>query len=733
MPIKELSEITDYKAYQKILKRDLEQAKFKAQPFLYVESFKFTGGKVGPALLVGKVEQSLGLQFKANGTATTLARGRCRFVKDTATFVVDDGVLPPQKLATAVAFGKQQIKSAVSEGLVETRAEDVTALLAAVNKAAKAQLITLTSAIIQRYNAAKTAGLTKEKQNEILPLYRTAQAAAKDDPLTAYDPLAAFEAALALAEVTVNIVADREAVTPDKATKDAFAAYAEAAEAANRQVDAKLPKELPKPGKLRLDAFNVGATHVVKDDLGNEEVVTQRSVKQALEDRVEADTFRKKQVDEHKLGSEKLAAVKKLVTTRRNELTIALDAPKKAIDASNLRIEALGKTLVKKRKEADSLQTDTIDSYGDDRQAILDKENLTEEARQVRLKGLEEARDEAVVAVRGLDDDIVQIRADVLLEQQAVEAQTQIALDAITVARQALKDDIEDAFPGFGKQFPAVVPKLEEVLAAMEKGLPDADKAVRDFGVLANRHGTGRHGAQTGLENQARRVATGGSTADQSQNEWGTSRGLSTRWNAVTIEWEDRLGKKVIKDRKAVLKEVLRQKEIRVSKASASSSFHSPELEMEAVKRGVDIATNQILWTEESTDGVTWAPLERIALTISAPRVNRAVGWGLSQKQKDDARKITLEEANAVLDRFRNGEIGVDEMLDELNSALVRDAEGGAKMMRAAKLILDRTSTGWVSTTHYPCDDAPGWSLTGKKVRVDENSPTVDAPDVDKP
>ena len=90
MPIKELSEITDYKAYQKILKRDLEQAKFKAQPFLYVESFKFTGGKVGPALLVGKVEPSLGLKFKANGTATTLARGRCRFVKDTATFVVDD-------------------------------------------------------------------------------------------------------------------------------------------------------------------------------------------------------------------------------------------------------------------------------------------------------------------------------------------------------------------------------------------------------------------------------------------------------------------------------------------------------------------------------------------------------------------------------------------------------------------------------------------------------------------
>ena len=70
-------------------------------------------------------------------------------------------------------------------------------------------------------------------------------------------------------------------------------------------------------------------------------------------------------------------------------------------------------------------------------------------------------------------------------------------------------------------------------------------------------HGTGRHGAQTGLDRQALRAATQGVTPDKQGNKHGVTQ-HTAKWNKVTIEYEEKEnGEKVIKNRSSVEKSII--------------------------------------------------------------------------------------------------------------------------------------------------------------------------------
>jgi len=289
----------------------------------------------------------------------------------------------------------------------------------------------------------------------------------------------------------------------------------------------------------------------------------------------------------------------------------------------------------------------------------------------------------------------------------------------------------EEELPGARKDLAEAEQKLKS--AEDEKAKVDKWVTDNDAEKIAGKHGSGRHGAQTGLEGQARRVATEGYGADQPGNEAGTSRPLvdpkgqplqKIQWNKVTIEWQEENGKRTIKNKEKAVNEIVLQAETHFQETIASSLFLGPEFEKEAVTRALAIAKDQCKWTEIH-DGKAWVPLKRIAITLGKPA--KAVGWGTGVKKRDGAQKKTLLEANRILEEFRNGKINQAKMMEQLNAQLATKPDGGGvALVPTCMVIVDRTAPDkpWINVTQYPNDGGtPGWSIATEKVRKDKDSP----------
>lgn len=239
--------------------------------------------------------------------------------------------------------------------------------------------------------------------------------------------------------------------------------------------------------------------------------------------------------------------------------------------------------------------------------------------------------------------------------------------------------------------------------------------------VVANRHGTGRHGAQTGIEQQVRRTATGGVTPDQPGNELGISRehfdadtGAPIRklsWNQVDVTWEE--GEGGLRHVVTTPHELVLAAENRFQATTKSSWFLSPVLEQEAVQRAV-AAANLSVDFDEIWQGNNWRALSRIKIVVGKP--GKAEGWGHGVELMGGA--STLDAANEVLDDFRRGEIDADELLRALNTRLRTDGLGkGAKLLPHVRVILDRDSTQWNAVTWFPTDEPIGCGETNRWAR----------------
>jgi len=281
---------------------------------------------------------------------------------------------------------------------------------------------------------------------------------------------------------------------------------------------------------------------------------------------------------------------------------------------------------------------------------------------------------------------------------------------------------------------------LETALRKLRSDFSKARAKISD----GDKHGTARHGTHTGLEQQALRAAAGGTSADQDDNEWGDSRDKpqpkrattpasganKVRWTMagqdVELEYEDLPnGKRQLKNADAVLKifnDIALELEGRGAKTSTSSNFLSPELEKEAVDRGLKVAQQCIwdeMWDDQKKD---WMPIDRFFVYVGPPKTVRSKGWGHSvSRNKDDsgsnAPKMKLVEANKILNAFRNGKVDLKQMMKLMNVSLEKSDNGGAILQPVARVMIDKSGSSWTNTSQYPTTDTPGWSLKGKKVR----------------
>jgi hypothetical protein len=251
-------------------------------------------------------------------------------------------------------------------------------------------------------------------------------------------------------------------------------------------------------------------------------------------------------------------------------------------------------------------------------------------------------------------------------------------------------------------------------------------------------HGTGRHGAQTGLSKQAQRVSSdvtpdqpkneGGtaSTPDQQKNKGGTA-SLTKTWRTHIIEIEETpQGKKKITVPAKLVKAVIGEMS-RTFATATTSMFLNPVLEKEAVDRAMSIAEQAKHWAEWNKDG-TWTALTKLAIVVPPPKT--AKGYGLQMGRADGFVKKSAEAAAALIKEFDTGKIkSLDELFEKLNVQLATDETGvGAALIPHARVLLERTDadSSWSSKSHFPTPDAQGWdcekgvTLSDKQVRGDK-------------
>jgi hypothetical protein len=347
------------------------------------------------------------------------------------------------------------------------------------------------------------------------------------------------------------------------------------------------------------------------------------------------------------------------------------------------------------------------------------KKALELQAAAKKLKAaLELAKEDLAAAQKTKDADQAQIK---LLATQLLASQT-----AYTEAAAALPTPgkIADNKELQGSA-DAIKDKVGEMGAAAQfKKEQDAEGG----------HGSGRHGAQTGLANQARRVASD-VTPDQEHNPTGTPT-YTAQWK-TTIKWKeerDSSGKRQV-DKPAVLVQTVIDEVSNKFKAKTASMFLNPALEHEAVQKALEIAT-QCTWTKWE-NGSTWEDLKSLTITVPPPKT--AKGYGLAVGRAEGFVKTAAAAAAAHVKDFEAGKITIDELMKQLNTQIETDRTGdGAAFVPRAKVVLERSDTAettkWVPKTYFPSSDAPGWEcardtpLTGKRVQPRVGLPVV-APD----
>lgn len=229
------------------------------------------------------------------------------------------------------------------------------------------------------------------------------------------------------------------------------------------------------------------------------------------------------------------------------------------------------------------------------------------------------------------------------------------------------------------------------------------------------KHGTGRHGWQTGMELQARRLATKGVTPDQPGHEWGYSRKVEGNNDAIRAE-------------------------SRVGEASEASLFLNPEVEMEAVQRALTLVNEQCVWAEVEHQG-EWQPIKRVSVIVGPPKGSDSIGYGFGIRPSESgSNKKALPAVNKAINEFREGKINQEKLFERLGVEYSRRRGSGVssesdpeevQILTHCLVALKRVEGKWVNVTQYPTPitDA-GWSLAGKEVRMSRNSPPLTSPNL---
>ncbi|NBZ86311.1 hypothetical protein [Stagnihabitans tardus] len=357
-----------------------------------------------------------------------------------------------------------------------------------------------------------------------------------------------------------------------------------------------------------------------------------------------------------------------------------------------------------------------------------------------------EARSKAQSDVVKLEKEIKTKKGEIeakRLELQPLILQAQesrdTALKEVAEKMKALDDRIEKLVQSVPEMpFKEIHAALEETIREQAEAMEWREGKDGEGGEVRRNaegegHGSSRHGAQTGIERQARRAATGGVAPDGYGDNGQTDRlrgtGVTirtTRWKEIDIEYEEVDGKKVVKSRKVVQKAILGEVAnwTNLPSDNSSSVFANPVLEKLAVDTAIKRMTDKA-WTQVHING--WQDLTSVAVFLGPPKDygKPYKGWGYSLSRKE-AGLASLNFANQVLDLFETGKITEKQMLTRLGvEYLMKD--GTIAMVPYVRVVLqrDNVSSPWKSLTHFPDKAASAedikvqtTSVIGRNVRV---------------
>ena len=296
------------------------------------------------------------------------------------------------------------------------------------------------------------------------------------------------------------------------------------------------------------------------------------------------------------------------------------------------------------------------------------------------------------------------------------------AEDLSRAANSPLQGDLDDN-ADLDKARDDVAPGMQKMADASQFLKDEHDRTATD----ARMHGSGRHGAQGGLDRGAARAATKNEfRPDSPQNRDGVTR-HTTKWNKVELTWEDlQDGKKRIVDRKLIAQTVLAETFPVENPSGTTSMFLNPVLEKEAVDKALKVA-ERCVWKFKANK----QPLLELGMVIGKPA--GAPGWGYSIAKIPGFKKKSVGDAVSLLEDFEDGTITIDELLKKLNVQIATDRTGaGALLVPFATVVLVRKTEDdpWTSKTHYPDDrpNAASWEIAGQSLRKTRDGAVEVAP-----
>jgi hypothetical protein len=341
----------------------------------------------------------------------------------------------------------------------------------------------------------------------------------------------------------------------------------------------------------------------------------------------------------------------------------------------------------------------------------------TKVAKFEKLKETTNADIAAKIAETNKLNENVQEQIDALKSALATsQAEQPAKLQAIQDKLDKVKAVVKTE--NFKKDHAAIEDKIKELAEASVWQSEEVERAADD-----GNHGTGRHGAQTGVERQARRAATYKEDAadphksdalapDSASNQSGTTQHIKT-WKGAKIEWEQGSdGKRKVKSRTPVQKQVVTEVGKTLAKPQASS-FANPVLEKEAVETAISLMDAKG-WNEIYSNAKGWHDLTSATLAVGPPKNYKSWGYALERKA---IAALAITRTNEIMDEFEKGKINEKEMLEKMGVHYVLDDDKKVKQIPYATVVLTRAdgSSKWQSKTHYPNGDKTAQELDLQK------------------
>ncbi len=376
---------------------------------------------------------------------------------------------------------------------------------------------------------------------------------------------------------------------------------------------------------------------------------------------------------------------------------------KKAIDGQAEKLDKLLNVMAKEMAELEELRDDLRTEQ---------RKEPPDEVVVVKIKKQLDAKKKRVEAARkaaGQQRKSYDIMSSALKRRKSTEAKELMAqLDESEEKMSALEEMLDS--PSLAQASDALrdtVKKMAEATAWREQQLKKEEGG--------SGHATGRHGAQTGLERQARRAATTemdtsgkkpkakkgtGITPDQKKNAGGTAQTVT--WNKVKFTYTEEDGKRVIKDRVATAKQIVGVPN-RTGGSDTGSMWATPVLEKESFDTANSAAQKLKKFTHyKKKKG--WGDFTK--LVIKMPKPTSSPGWGYAVTKKDTA-GLDPADAEKILKLFEHGKISLDRLFKEMNvKLLTEEGDTGAKMVEHATVVFKRANGGddWKMVTQYPDD-----------------------------